>query len=84
LYAYSPAGDALEFTVVNNGLAQATSNFNGIIQISKDPGGAEALYDTACGVYATSATISGTANGATGMYTLSFEKAGMVNETLTM
>ena len=85
LYAYSPDGSGLDFTVVNNGLAQATSNFNGIIQIAKNPGGAaEALYDAACGVYPTTATLSGSVSGATGSYTLSFEKAGMTNTTLAM
>lgn len=85
LYAYSPSGAALEFTVVSNGLVQATSNFNGTIQIAKDPGGAaEALYDAACGAYATTVTLSGAVNGDTGSYTLSFGKAGMANTTLAM
>ena len=86
LYASSSdINAALEFKVVNNGLAQATSNFNGFIQIAKNPGGdAEALYDAACGVYATTATLSGTANGASGSYTLSFSKAGTSGTTLLM
>lgn len=86
LYASSSdVNAALEFKVVNNGLAQATSNFNGFIQIAKNPGGdAEALYDAACGVYATTATLSGTANGASGSYTLSFAKAGTSGATLLM
>jgi endo-1,3(4)-beta-glucanase len=86
LYASSSdVNAALEFKVVNNGLAQATSNFNGFIQIAKNPGGdAEALYDAACGVYATTATLSGTANGASGSYTLSFSKAGTSGATLLM
>jgi endo-1,3(4)-beta-glucanase len=85
LYAYSADGNALDFTVVNNGLAQATSNFNGIIQIAKNPGGdAEALYDAACGVYPTTATLSGSVNVAAGSYTLAFSKAGLANTTLVM
>ena len=85
VYAYSPDGVGLDFTVVNNSLAQATSNFNGIIQIAKNPGGdAEALYDAACGAYPTTATLSGTVNGSTGSYTLSFAKGGMANTTLAM
>ena len=86
LYASSSdINAALEFKVVNNGLAQATSNFNGFIQIAKNPGGdAEALYDAACGVYATTATLSGSANGASGSYTLSFSKAGTSGATLLM
>jgi endo-1,3(4)-beta-glucanase len=85
LYAYSPTGAALDFTVVNNRLAQATSNFNGIIQIAKNPGGgAGALYDTACGTYATTASLSGSVNGTTGSYTLAFSKAGLPSTTLVM
>jgi endo-1,3(4)-beta-glucanase len=85
LYAYSLDGKGLSFTVVNNSLAQATSNFNGIIQIAKNPGGAaESLYDAACGVYSTTANLSGGVNGATGSYTLSFAKAGITDATLMM
>ncbi|PMD46142.1 glycoside hydrolase family 81 protein [Hyaloscypha variabilis F] len=82
LYA---SGNAIDFTVVNNTLIQATSNFNGFIQIAKNPGGeAEALYDASCGVYATTATLSGSAKGATGTYTLSFSKAGTGSNMLLM
>jgi len=85
LYAYSLEGTGLSFTVVNHGLAQATSNFNGIIQIAKSTSDAtEALYDAACGAYATTTTLSGSVDGATGSYTLSFQKAGLSNTTLAM
>jgi endo-1,3(4)-beta-glucanase len=85
LYAYSPDETGLEFTVVSNGFVQATSNFNGIIQVAKNPGGgAEVIYDAACGTYATDATLSGSANGASGSYTLSFTKAGLNSATLAM
>jgi endo-1,3(4)-beta-glucanase len=51
---------------VNDGLAQATSNFNGVIQIAKSPDEAvEALYDAACGAYPTTATLPGVVNSAT-------------------
>ena len=82
LYA---TGNPINFTIVNNTLVQATSNFNGFIQIAKNPGGqAEALYDAACGAYATTATLSGSVNGGSGAYTLSFSKAGMASNTLLM
>jgi endo-1,3(4)-beta-glucanase len=84
LYAYSTDGSSLDFTVVNNGLAQATSNFNGFIQIAKNPGNAESLYDTGCGVYPIGVALSGSVSGTTGSYTLAFEKGGLTNETLTM
>ena len=82
LYA---SGSPIDFTVVNHGLAQATSNFNGFIQIAKSlSGDFEALYDAACSVYATTATLSGSANGATGSYTLSFSKGGSAHTALLM
>ncbi|KAG0648941.1 glycoside hydrolase [Hyphodiscus hymeniophilus] len=85
LYAYSPQGAGLNLTVVSNGLAQATSTFSGIIQIAKNPGGnAEGLYDAACGAYPTTATVSGSVDGGTGSYTLSFAKGGITNTTLMM
>lgn len=84
LYAYSTDGAGLEFTVVNPGLAQATSNFNGVIQITKNPGNAESLYDAACGAYATSATLSGSINGSAAAYTMSFSKGGLADTILLM
>jgi endo-1,3(4)-beta-glucanase len=82
LYA---SGNPIDFTVANHGLAQATSNFNGFIQIAKSlSGDFEALYDATCGVYATTATLSGSTNGAIGSYTLSFSKGGSVNTALLM
>lgn len=85
LYASSFTGAGLEFKVVNNGLVQATSGFNGIIQIAKSTSSmSEALYDAACGAYPTTATISGSAHGATGSYTLSFSAGGKPNTNLLM
>jgi endo-1,3(4)-beta-glucanase len=73
LYAFGQ----LELTVVNNGLIQANSPFTGVIQIAKDPGGAQALYDSACGTHATDVTLSGSVAGASGLYSLSFSKGGL-------
>ena len=85
VYAYSPDGIGLDFTIVNNSLAQVTSNFNSIIQIAKNPGGdAKALYDTACRAYPTTTTLSGTINRSTGLYTLLFAKGGIANTTLAI
>ncbi|KAH8811969.1 glycoside hydrolase family 81 protein [Xylogone sp. PMI_703] len=85
LYAYAPSGASLDIRVVSNNLVQATSKYQGIIQIAKNPGGnAEALYDAACGSYPTSATLSGSVSGNAGSYTLSFNKAGLSNSTLMM
>ncbi|KAH6680314.1 glycoside hydrolase family 81 protein [Halenospora varia] len=78
LYAISDSGVDVDFKVVDNGLVQATSKFQGIIQISKNPSAAaEALYDTACGVYPMTAAVSGNVDGAVGSYTFSFRKQGL-------
>jgi endo-1,3(4)-beta-glucanase len=85
LYAYSSTGNDIDFTVVNNGLAQATSNFRGIIQIAKNPNGnADAIYDQACGAYPITTTLSGAANGAAGTYTFSHAKGGIAGVPLLM
>ncbi|QSZ30780.1 hypothetical protein DSL72_000338 [Monilinia vaccinii-corymbosi] len=85
LYAYSPSGQNLTLTAVGNGLLQAKSGFNGVIQIAKSPSAAhEAMYDEACGAYAISTSVSGNVNGAMGSYTLSFKKMGLSNTTLAM
>lgn len=90
LYAYSPVGNNLDLVVASNSLAQSSSNFNGILQIAKLPvgsppgGAAEQLYDASCGVYPTTVTISGTVSGVRGSYTLSFQKGGRTDTTLTM
>jgi endo-1,3(4)-beta-glucanase len=85
LYAYSPRGAPLSLTAVSNSLSQSTSNWYGIIQIAKNPGGAaEVLYDAACGTYATTATLSGSVNGGTGTYSISFAKAGLASTSLLM
>ena len=85
LYAYSSIGAQLEFTVVNSGLAQATSNFVGIIQIAKTTSKtSEDLYDASCGVYAPTARLSATAQGTLGSYTLSFSKRGRRSAPLLM
>ncbi len=85
LYAHSTSGMPLGLKYVSNNLAQSTSNWYGIIQIAKNPGGeAEALYDAACGAYATSSTVSGSVNGTTGTYAISFTKAGVASAALIM
>ncbi len=85
LYAISPTGQSLAFTVANDGLAQATSGFTGVIQIAKSPNSAaEVLYDASCGVYSKTITISGNVQDTVGSYTLTFTKAGMTNTTLLM
>ncbi|KAK3316192.1 glycoside hydrolase family 81 protein [Apodospora peruviana] len=84
LYAYHTKGDALDLQVVNNGLAQSKKPFYGVIQVAKDPGNGEAVYDKACGAYATGVKLTGSVNGNKGTYTFLFQKAGMLTTILAM
>ncbi|KAK4148773.1 glycoside hydrolase [Chaetomidium leptoderma] len=84
VYAYHTRGDPLDLEVVNNGLAQAKGPFYGIIQVTKDPGGGEEVYDKACGAYPTGVQLSGTVDGTRGTYRFCFKKAGMSGTTLAM
>lgn len=85
LYATSTDGSTLDLQVVNNGLIEATAPFTGTIQVAKDPNGAgEALYDAACGSYATGVNVTGTAVGMQGTYTFTFQKAGLSGAPLLM
>ncbi|OIW25134.1 hypothetical protein CONLIGDRAFT_636224 [Coniochaeta ligniaria NRRL 30616] len=84
LYAYSNTGTALSLQVINDGTAKASAPFYGTIQIAKDPGTAETLYDSACGAYPVGVDLSGSVNGATGSYTLTFSKDGLTNTKLLM
>lgn len=84
MYAYRTGGQPLDLQVVNNGLAQSREPFYGTIQVAKDPGNGEGLYDQACGAYSTGVELSGTVDGNRGMYTFAFKKAGMSGATLVM
>lgn len=79
LYATSAngAGFALNFT--SNTRLVATAPFAGTIQVAKNPGDVatqEALYDSCAGAYAMTASLSGSVNGASGSYSLSWAKSG--------
>ena len=84
LYATHTKGNPLDLDVINNGRAESTGAFYGLLQVAKDPGSAEAVYDAACGAYATGFDLSGAASGSTGSYTFSFRKAGLEGTTLVM
>ena len=84
LYAQHTQGDPLDLQVIDNGLAQATAPFYGIIQVAKDPGNGEPLYDQAAGAYAIDVELSGAADGTTGSYKFDFKKAGRPDATLAM
>jgi endo-1,3(4)-beta-glucanase len=60
--------------------------FVGMIQVAKNPSNTtgEASYDSTAGAYAVNATISGSVDGSSGSYTLSWAKDGVQNQTLLM
>lgn len=84
LYAYSTSNATLDLQVINQGLVRATSKYTGTIQIAKDPGSAEALYDAASGQWATGVTLSGTTSGMRGEYSFTFAKGGLTGAPLLM
>ncbi|KAG7124189.1 endo-1 like protein [Verticillium longisporum] len=84
VYAYATKGDPLELQVINNGYAEAKNPFYGIIQVAKDPGNAEALYDEAAGVFPTTVVLSGSTRSKAGSYTFKFAKDGHQQGTLVM
>ena len=63
---------------VSNTLCQGRPGFTGIIQVAKNifgpPGGA--TYDAAAGAYPIAASVSGSARGNDGQYSLSWSKGG--------
>ncbi|KAI0022844.1 glycoside hydrolase family 81 protein [Xylariomycetidae sp. FL0641] len=84
VYAYSEKGDPFDLNVANSTTATAGKAYNGIVQVAKDPGDAEAIIDAAAGAYPVKVALSGTASGKTGTYTFSFQKAGFSNVPLLM
>ena len=75
------------FTVLDPTTIQGPSGFGGVIQVAKVPensANADDVYDSSAGAYATSATISGSVQGTTGSYTLSWNKAGAAGQSLLM
>ncbi|KAL2162044.1 hypothetical protein VTH06DRAFT_7829 [Thermothelomyces fergusii] len=83
-YAHHTAGNPLGLELVNGGLARARGPFYGFIQVAKDPGNGEAVYDQAAGAYATGVRLSGSVDGTRGTYTFSFKKAGLEGAPLLM
>ncbi|ROT36608.1 family 81 glycosyl hydrolase [Sodiomyces alkalinus F11] len=84
VYSYATRGDPLDLHVVNNGYAEARRPFYGIIQVAKDPGNGEGLYDEAAGVFPTNVELTGTASHNIGSYTFDFAKEGHPQGRLLM
>lgn len=74
------------FTLSNSATIEGPSGFNGYIQVSKNPAGEakEEPFDSSAGTYATGASISGSVDGNTGSYTITWGKGGVQNKPLLM
>lgn len=74
------------FTLSNSSTITGPVGFTGMVQVTKNPSGMdqEGSFDAAAGAYATNATISGTADGGSGSYTISWGKGGIQSQTLLM
>lgn len=84
LYATGTKGDPLDLQVLNNGAIKARGPFCGIIQVAKDPGGGEVVYDAAAGAYPTEMVLTGTAQSMKGTYNFKWTKAGLPDKKLLM
>jgi endo-1,3(4)-beta-glucanase len=84
VYGWSAKGDNLDLTVVNNCYAKAAKPFRGIIQVAKDPGGAETILDAASGAYPTGVSLSGSVSGSKGHYSFTYIKGGLPDTKLLM
>lgn len=84
VYGYHTEGEPLNLEVTNQGLAQSTESFTGVIQIAKNPGKADTALDDGAGVYPTGVELSGSVSGEEGSYTLSFARGGTTEGSLYM
>lgn len=78
------AAGAPPFNLTSSSAVTGPSSFHGTIQVAKNPANTtgEEVYDASAGVYAVGASVSGSVNGNTGTYSISYQKAGLMNETL--
>lgn len=84
VYGYNANGDVLDLELTNQGLAQSTGPFTGVVQITKNPGMADAALDDGAGTYPTSVELSGAVSGSSGSYTLTFSRSGSDEGSLYM
>lgn len=68
------------------GTIQGPEAFTGLIQVTKNPSGAEGerFFDRSAGTYASEAVVSGSVNGPSGSYSISWTKQGMADRPLIM
>lgn len=81
VYARSNDGRDPQLSFVSRILLRGVPNWRGTIQIAKNPiaSAGEQVYDASAGIYATNATITGSANGVASVYQLGWTKAGFVS-----
>ncbi|KAI8939229.1 hypothetical protein NX059_005055 [Plenodomus lindquistii] len=74
------------FTLISSSTITGPEDFKGMIQVSKNPSAweGEDVFDMSAGTYAINATITGSVNGPTGRYSLSWAKGGVQSQTLLM
>ncbi|KAF1848220.1 glycoside hydrolase family 81 protein, partial [Cucurbitaria berberidis CBS 394.84] len=74
------------FTLINSTTITGPASFVGMIQITKNPEGAdgESVFDASAGAYAIGASISGSVDGPSGSYSLTWAKGGVQSQTLLM
>ncbi|CAO2654489.1 Nn.00g112220.m01.CDS01 [Neocucurbitaria sp. VM-36] len=87
LYATpSTAQGVPPFTLVNSTTIAGPADFVGMIQVTKNPAGpdGELVFDSSAGAYAISAAISGSVDGPSGSYSLTWTKGGVKSQTLLM
>ncbi|KAJ8106312.1 hypothetical protein OPT61_g9618 [Boeremia exigua] len=73
-------------TLEGGGTIRGPEAFTGLVQVTKNPSGTdgERYFDSSAGSYATEATITGSVNGPSGTYTLSWSKEGVLSRPLIM
>ena len=81
LYVVPSNGQDPRLQLVSNTQIQGVRGWNGFIQVSKNPAGAngEAIYDTSAGVYSTSGAVSASVTGNAGTYQLKWTRGGLAN-----
>ena len=84
VYAYSTSGDNLDLELTNQGLAESTGPFTGVVQVAKNPGDGDAALDDGAGIYPTGASLSGSVSGSSGSYTLTWDTDGIDEGNLYM
>lgn len=87
LYATPVASlGAPPFTLKDTSTIEGPEGFIGMIQVAKNPANTtgEQVYDSTAGAYAVNATLTGSVDGSSGSYTLSWGKDGVKNQTLLM